>query len=157
MNRSAPIDPRYTALLALLRAADTVWNASHALFSRWDLSPSQFNVLNLLADPPDGLTQSELGRALIVHRSNVTGLVNRLARRGLLTRRKAAGDRRAWRVALTPAGRRLWQQVHPHYRDAAVRVWGRLPARQARELARVLETLSVNAEALAAALNSRLQ
>lgn len=157
MNRSAPTDPRYTALLALLRAADTVWNASHALFSRWELSPSQFNVLNLLADPPDGLTQSELGRALIVHRSNVTGLVNRLARRGLLTRRKPAGDRRAWRVALTPAGRRLWQEVHPHYRDAAVRVWGRLPARRARELARVLETVSVNAEALAAALNSRLQ
>lgn len=157
MNRSAPTDPRYTALLALLRAADTVWNASHALFSRWDLSPSQFNVLNLLADPPDGLTQSELGRALIVHRSNVTGLVNRLVRRGLLTRRKAAGDRRAWRVALTPAGRRLWQEVHPHYRDAAVRVWGRLPARRARALARVLETVSVHAEALAAALNSRLQ
>lgn len=149
MNRSAPTDPRYTALLALLRAADTVWNASHALFARWDLSPSQFNVLNLLADQPDGLTQSELGRALIVHRSNVTGLVNRLARRGLLARRKAAGDRRAWRVGLTPAGRRLWQEVHPHYRDAAVRVWGRLPARQARALARVLETLSVNAEALA--------
>jgi DNA-binding MarR family transcriptional regulator len=149
VNRPVPTDPRYPALLALLRAADTVWNASHALFARWELSPSQFNVLNLLADRPDGLTQSELGRALIVHRSNVTGLVNRLARRGLLARRKAAGDRRAWRVGLTPAGRRLWQEVHPHYRDAAVRVWGRLSARQARELARVLETLSVNAEALA--------
>ncbi len=142
-------DPRYTALLALLRAADTLWNASHALFARWDLSPSQFNVLNLLADQPDGLTQSELGRALIVHRSNVTGLVDRLERRGLLVRRKPAGDRRAWRVELTPAGRRLWQEVHPRYRDAAVRVWGRLSAREARGLTRLLETLSANAGALA--------
>lgn len=142
-------DPRYAALLALLRAADTLWNASHALFARWDLSPSQFNVLNLLADQPDGLTQTELSRALIMHRSNVTGLVDRLEQRGLLVRRKPAGDRRAWRVYLTPTGRRLWREIHPHYRAAAVRVWGRLSAREARELTRLLETLSANAGALA--------
>lgn len=146
-------DPRYTALLALLRAADTIWNASHALFARWDLSPSQFNVLNLLGDRPDGLTQTELGRALIMHRSNVTGLVNRLERRGLLERREAAGDRRAWRVCLTAAGRRLWQEIHPHYRAAAAQVWGRLPAARVRELTRTFETLAIQARQLAATLD----
>ncbi len=154
MTRDAA-DPRYTALLALLRAADTLWIASHALFARWDLSPSQFNVLNLLADRPDGLTQTELGRALIMHRSNVTGLVDRLERRGLLERREAAGDRRAWRVCLTPAGRRLWREVHPHYRAAAARVWGRLSAPRARALARTFETLAVQAQQLAATLDTR--
>lgn len=148
-------DPRYVALLALLRAADTLWNASHTLFARWGLSPSQFNVLNLLADRPDGLTQTDLGRALIMHRSNVTGLVDRLERRGLLARRKAAGDRRAWRVCLTPAGRRLWQEVHPHYRAAAVQVWGRLSVPRARALEGAFETLAANARQLAAALESR--
>lgn len=153
MSSAAP-DPRYAALLALLRAADTVWNASRALFARWDLGPSQFNVINLLADQPGGLTQAELGRALIMHRSNVTGLVDRLERRGLLERREAAGDRRAWRVCLTPAGHRLWREIHPHYQDAARKVWGRLAARRARELTRVLDTLAGQALDLARQLES---
>ncbi len=142
--------PRYRALLALLRAADVVWNASHALFARWDLSPSQFNVLNLLADQPAGLTQTELSRALIMHRSNVTGLVDRLEGRGLLARHDTAGDRRAWRVQLTPAGQRLIGEILPHYYAAAERVWGRVPAARARALTTELDALAKNAEALAA-------
>ena len=66
--------PRYRALLQLLRTAETLWNASRLFFVRWDLSPSQFNVLNLLYDQPDGCTQIGLSRSLIMHRSNVTGL-----------------------------------------------------------------------------------
>lgn len=148
MNPAGPEDTRYTAVLALLRTADTLWNASHSLFARWALSPSQFNVLNLLSDQSTGLTQTELGRALIMHRSNVTGLVDRLERRGLIVRREVPGDRRVKRVELTEAGRRLWQEIYPHYRDAAVRIWGRLPARRAHELTGVLETLAAQAEVL---------
>lgn len=142
--------PRYQALLALLRAADVVWNASHALFARWELSPSQFNILNLLTDQPAGLTQTELSRALIMHRSNVTGLVDRLERRGLLARHATAGDRRAWRVRLTPAGRRVMNAILPHYYAAAEEVWGRVPATRARALTTELDALAQNAEALAA-------
>ena len=54
--------PRYRALLQLLRTAETLWNASRLFFVRWALSPSQFNVLNLLYDKPDGCTQIELSR-----------------------------------------------------------------------------------------------
>ena len=68
---------RYRALLQLLRTSDTVWNASRLFFARWDLGPSQFNVLNLLHGVA-GLSQTELSRELIMHRSNVTGLVDRL-------------------------------------------------------------------------------
>jgi hypothetical protein len=44
--------PRYPALLQLLRTAENLWNASRLFFGRWDLSPSQFNVLNLLSGEP---------------------------------------------------------------------------------------------------------
>src|SRR5580704_3179201 len=99
--------PRYQALIELLRTAETLWNASRVFFARWDLSPSQFNVLNLLHDLPEGCTQIELSRQLIMHRSNVTGLVDRLEARGLLRRRESPGDRRAFNVVLTPAGQKL--------------------------------------------------
>jgi DNA-binding MarR family transcriptional regulator len=147
--------PRYAALLALLRAADVLWQASHTLFARWDIGPSQFNVLNLLAGAPDGLTQTELGRALIMHRSNVTGLVDRLERRGLLARHESAADRRAWRVRLTPAGRRLLEEILPRYFDAAEQVWGGLPAARARVLERELSALTHRAETFARQLTAQ--
>ena len=49
--------PRYEALLELLRTAESLWNASRVFFAAWDLSPSQFNVLNVLHQQRDGRTQ----------------------------------------------------------------------------------------------------
>jgi DNA-binding MarR family transcriptional regulator len=137
--------PRYKALLQLLRSADTVWNASRVFFARWRLSPSQFNVLNLVYDQPHGLTQSVLSRALLMHRSNVTGLVDRLEARGLVRRRTLDGDRRVHRVVLSGAGRKLVERVLPTYYAAAETVWEPIPARRANELAAELDRIAVNA------------
>ena len=138
--------PRYRALLQLLRTAETLWNVSRLFFARWDLSPSQFNLLNLLYDQPEGCTQIELSRSLIMHRSNVTGLVDRLEARGLLQRRDLARDRRAYRVILTGAGRKLVRQVLPHYYVAAERVWGECSARRANQLIKELARICANAK-----------
>src|SRR5215207_6291361 len=130
MNSAAA---RYQALIQLLRTADSLWNSSRQFFARWNLSPSQFNILNLLNDKPDGLSQVDLGRLLIMHRSNVTGLVGRLARRGFVQRKDAAGDRRAYRIVLTSAGRKLLQQILPEYYRMADQVWDSFPANRAKQ------------------------
>src|SRR5437773_10381945 len=141
--------PRYRALLQLLRTAETLWNVSRLFFARWDLSPSQFNILNLLCDRPDGCTQIELSRSLIMHRSNVTGLVDRLEARGLVQRRDSAHDRRAYRVVLTTAGKRLLQQILPRYYAAAEQVWGALPVARTHQLVSELTRVCANAEKVA--------
>ncbi|MEI7729859.1 MAG: MarR family transcriptional regulator [Verrucomicrobiota bacterium] len=141
--------PRYEALLGLLHTAETVWNASRLFFVRWDLTPSQFNILNLLDSQPEGVSQVELSRRLIMHRSNVTGLIDRLEARKLVQRRDLADDRRAYRVVLTTAGRKLVQDILPHYYAAAEAVWGDLPAARACKLAAELTKVSSNAEQLA--------
>jgi len=143
-NATSP-GPRYGALLQLLRTAESLWNASRLFFAQWDLSPSQFNVLNLLYDQPAGSTQVELSRSLIMHRSNVTGLVDRLEARGLVQRRDNAGDRRAYRVVLTAAGRKLVQQILPHYYTAAEKVWGELAVNRANQLVNDLIRVCANA------------
>jgi DNA-binding MarR family transcriptional regulator len=145
-------DARYEALVELLRAADTVWNASRAFFARWALSPSQFNVLNLLEGNPAGLSQSELSRELITHRSNVTGLVDRLEKRRLVKRQDAAADRRAYRVVLTAEGARVLSQVLPRYRQEAGRVCERLSRRRAAEFIADLRRIAQSAERTAAGL-----
>ena len=115
-------------------------------FARWDLSPSQFNVLNLLEDQPTGLSQIELGRLLITHRSNVTGLVDRLEKRGLVVRTDVAEDRRAYRIMLTTAGRKMLQQVLPEFYTLADAVWSGTSAVRARELTGDMAHLAKNAQ-----------
>ncbi|MDB6111225.1 MAG: MarR family transcriptional regulator [Pedosphaera sp.] len=152
MKSRAPIPgPRYGALLQLLRTAESLWNASRVFFARWDLSPSQFNILNLLYDHPPGCTQIELSRRLIMHRSNVTGLVDRLEARGLLQRQASATDRRAFNVILTLAGQKLIREIQPHYYEAAETVWGNIPSARAQRLVDELGTISRNAEQIAEA------
>jgi DNA-binding MarR family transcriptional regulator len=146
--------PRYHALLQLLRTADTLWNASRVFFARWDLSPSQFNVLNLLSDHPKGLSQIELGRLLVMHRSNVTGLIDRLEARRLVRRRDNSTDRRAFNVMLTPAGKKLIRQIQPYYHRAADEVWSDLPLKRANQLVAELVAVSANAERIAGELSS---
>ncbi len=133
----APIvtGPRYEALLELLRAADAVWNASRAFFARWELSPSQFNVLNVLRDQPLGLNQTELSQTLVMHRSNLTGLVDQLESRGLVRRREAPGDRRSWRVVLTAEGHRLLRAILPPYFERIEAALAHLSLPRARRLA----------------------
>ena len=140
--------PRHQALIELLRTAETLWNASRVFFARWDLSPSQFNVLNLLYEQPGGCSQIELSRQLIMHRSNVTGLVDRLENRGLVQRKDSATDRRAFNVLLTPQGRKLIRRILPRYYRAAETIWGGLPVARTQELVRAFQTISKSAENL---------
>jgi len=144
--------PGYRALMELLRTADAVWDASRVFFERWDLSPSQFNVLNLLHFNPGGLSQTDLSVQLIMHRSNLTGLVDRLEKRGLVARQEVAADRRAYNVVLTPAGTRLLREILPRYYEEAARAWDQLPAKRAKELIADLQQVALNVEKIAAKL-----
>ncbi len=140
---------KYQALIQLLRTAEDLWNASRAFFAPWDLSPSQFNVLNVLYGHPDGLSQSDLSRVLIMHRSNVTGLIDRLERRELVQRTAHDTDRRAYRLFLTPAGLELIQRILPVYHRASEAVWADLDAQEAGTLLVQLQSLAGNALAVA--------
>ena len=146
MNRDVAIEPRYNALLQVLRTADRIWNTSRLFFGRWDLSPSQFNVLNLLRDHPDGLSQIELSRQLIMHRSNATGLVDRLELRGLVQRNDLASDRRAYRVVLTSRGLVLLEQILPLYYRRADELWDSMTAERVSQLTSDLKQLAAKAE-----------
>ena len=157
MKAALPLpSPRYHALVQLLRTADTLWNASRAFFARWDLSPSEFNVLNLLEGRNDGLSQTELGRELVMHRSNITGLVDRLEKRGLVQRRNVATDRRAYGVVVTPEGSRLLGTILPHYYEEAERVGEHLPLGHAVGLIKDLRRMAKNAQKAAARMPSRI-
>jgi len=146
---------RYDALLRLLRTANVIWDASRVFFDQWQLSPSQFNVLNLLQANPEGISQTELGRQLLTHRSNVTGLVDRLEKRGLVERRAAPQDRRVYRVLLTSAGEKLLRTILPHYHSEAEHVWDGVSNQGISELLGALDHVTQNAAKTAGAAASK--
>lgn len=149
-------EPHYRALIEILRTAETLWNSSRIFFARWHLSPSQFNLLNLLSQPPYAANQVDLSRQLLMHRSNITGLVDRLEKRGLLRRTAQPQDRRAYRVILTPNGEALLKEILPHYHQAAVEVWGNTSQKAVQSILKSMQHLALNAEKVAASKQSKV-
>lgn len=90
-----------------------------------DLTPQQVQLLCHLKDGPVGMT--ELGRMLRLEKSSLTGLVDRVERRGLVARVRDAKDRRACRIELTPAGRNLARDSHRDVTTRLERLTGQLP------------------------------
>jgi DNA-binding MarR family transcriptional regulator len=77
----------------------------------FDITPVQYGLLTTLSLNPD-LDQNSLGRELGIDRTNVADVLNRLARRGLLERRRSPHDRRMVLARLTPAGEKLTKQMY---------------------------------------------
>jgi DNA-binding MarR family transcriptional regulator len=68
--------------------------------------PGRFATLMLIGRNP-GISQTALSRANGRDKSSLTPVLNDLARRGLIVRQRTRADQRAYRLALTPAGRSL--------------------------------------------------
>jgi DNA-binding MarR family transcriptional regulator len=134
-------------IAAVMATADAFMRESHRLFRPYGLTGAQYNVLNVLQGNPDGMSQRELGEVLVVDRSNVTGLLDRMEKAGWIKRADDPADRRVYRVSLTPAGRKLWGKVHPRYLAgvaAVTRGWSAAQLKTGTELMRRLEESAVN-------------
>lgn len=112
-----------------------------------ELTPTQAQMLCLLRGEPRGM--AELVRTLGVERSSLTGLVDRAERSGLVERRPDPADRRAVRVALTPAGDAAARRFHDEVTERLAGLLAELPeterARFNRTVARVVATAAVPA------------
>src|SRR6478609_7576681 len=131
-------DPGYDLVIQVMRAATVMVREGHRLFRPHGLSEAQFNVLNVLGPEPAGLSQRALSDVLVVDRSNITGLLDRMEQAGWVRRTDHPSDRRVYLVTLTAEGRKLWLKVLPEYIAAVRRVTA---AVSAADLKRTLGTL----------------
>ncbi len=91
--------------LRLLKVTRSVENdIREKLRVEFDSTLPRFDVLAALYQFPKGLRMSELSGLLKVSNGNVTGIVDRLVKDGLIIRTPVPGDRRALRVRLTKRG-----------------------------------------------------
>jgi len=149
MRRSptAPTSPGATALklwVVLARAFDAVDRHSRASIARFGLGTTEFGVLEVLYHKGE-LPVCEVQRRILVESSSTTYVVDKLCERGLVRRRPSSADRRVTLLALTPAGRRLIQQIFPPHAVAMRRAVGALPPREQGQAVRLLRALGKGA------------
>lgn len=77
----------------------------------YDLRPAEFSML-VLIDHNTNVTQKQLSQALAIPAPNITTMLDRLAERGLLMRKRNQTDRRSIYVQLTEAGKTLKDQAY---------------------------------------------
>jgi DNA-binding MarR family transcriptional regulator len=114
------------------------------LIDAWASTPPQVIALSLLQLVGEE-SQSDLGEALRVDRTNLVGLLNDLEGAELIERRRSPQDRRRHTVRLTVAGARRLAELELALADAEQRVLGVLDSDQQATLRALLEQVTANA------------
>jgi DNA-binding MarR family transcriptional regulator len=103
------------------------------------LTPPQFFILTLLWQA-DGRPFKDLAQALTCTRATITGIVDTLERKGLVSRAPHPSDRRSQLVQLTQAGRELQRSI-PDLERMFNGCCAGLEPRESQELSRLLKKL----------------
>jgi len=128
-------------VFALLGTAHAVEARLEEALETVGLSLAKAGLLRVLAEAGEPLALSELAQHQKCVRSNITQLVDRLEKDGLVRRRADPVDRRSVRAGLTPAGRRAHAKANQALADAQRTIMEGLGAGQADSLKSALEAL----------------
>ncbi|MBV8517498.1 MAG: MarR family transcriptional regulator [Acidobacteria bacterium] len=100
------------AFLSILRTADSLVRGLDALLKPHGLTTTQYNVLRILRGAgEDGATCTAIASRMITADPDVTRLLDRMEKRGLLVRRRDDRDRRVVLTSITDAGRAMLEEL----------------------------------------------
>ncbi len=116
------------------------------LRERFDTTLPRFDLMAQLERAPDGLKMSELSRRMMVTGGNVTGITDQLVQEGLVDRVDVEGDRRAWRVRLTPRGRKLFNEMAQEHEQWILSAFSALSDKDISTLHRLLGKVKEHAQ-----------
>jgi DNA-binding MarR family transcriptional regulator len=109
----------------MLRAhAELVRELDAELAREHDMPLSSYEVLLFLNDSAEGrMRMSELADSVLLSRSGLTRLVDRLERQGLLRRERCESDARGFFAEITPEGRRAFAVARKTHLDGVRRLF----------------------------------
>src|SRR5882724_9368618 len=100
------------AYLSLLRTADALQSRVEAKLKEFGLTGTQYNALRILRGAgQEGIPCSEIGERMITRDPDITRLLDRLQKRGLVERNRGQQDRRVIYGKITPAGLKLLREM----------------------------------------------
>jgi DNA-binding MarR family transcriptional regulator len=139
----APLEERL--FLALLKAADALGQEAEQLTRTANLTGTQYNVLRILRGAgPEGLACRGIGERMITHDPDITRLLDRMERRGLITRERQQDDRRVVKTRITPQGLQVLKPLDQPMRELHKRQFRHMAGRRLKTLSGLLEEIRVN-------------
>jgi DNA-binding MarR family transcriptional regulator len=127
-------------VLNVMRTAATFRKGVAETLKPFDLTSPQYNILRILRGAPeDGLPCSEVGERLVSQDPDVTRLLDRLEKRGLVTRGRSLTDRRVVNARITDAGKELADKLDGPINNVHETQLGHMKKKRLRELIDLLE------------------
>jgi MarR family transcriptional regulator, organic hydroperoxide resistance regulator len=126
--------------VALLIAADRLSQQAEQLMKGHSLTSTQYNVLRILRGAePAGLPCNRISDRMISHDPDMTRLLDRMEKRGLITRERQADDRRVVKTRITAAGLDILKKLDAPIQELHRRQFRNLAAARLKNLATALE------------------
>jgi DNA-binding MarR family transcriptional regulator len=131
----------HEALLNVVLTGTLLAKEGDRVLRSFGLTDAQFNVLMLLKYQSNGgeINQTILGNMLLVNRSNVTGLIDRLEQAGWVKRTADSSDRRVNQVKLTSDGEHVLERAEKAYSVRVNEIMASLSSEEDIHLCSMLE------------------
>src|SRR6202049_596766 len=138
-RRRRPPCPEEAAFLDLLRTTDMLSRGLVEILKAEDLSSTQYNVLRILRGAPEGLPCGEIASRMITRDPDITRLLDRMEKRGLISRCRETKDRRMVMARITPEGLKLLGRLDEPVEEGHRRQLGHLGRDRLRALTELLQ------------------
>ena len=139
-SQRPPASVEERIFLALLKAADALGQEAEQLTRTSELTGTQYNVLRILRGAgPEGMACREIGDRMITHDPDITRLLDRMEKRGLITRERQKDDRRVVKTRITPQGLELLKPLDQPMRDLHKRQFRHMAGTRLKTLRDLLE------------------
>lgn len=139
--------PAHEATVGLMRTADMVNRRFAALYEPYGLTGQQYNVLRILRGArPDPLPTMEIAERMIQATPGITRLLDRLERKGLVSRERCREDRRQVLCTITPRGSRLLEKLDEPVAEANESVLEMLSETEVRRLVSIMDRIRAGLE-----------
>jgi DNA-binding MarR family transcriptional regulator len=126
--------------VALLRAANVLEQDADQLLKSHHLTAAQYNVLRILRGAlPHGLPCRSIIERMISHDPDMTRLLDRMEKRGLITRERQTDDRRVIKTRIAPQGLDILKSLDQPVRDVHKRQFRHISAARLKLLGKLLE------------------
>jgi DNA-binding MarR family transcriptional regulator len=141
----SPLSIENRTFIALLQAADSLTQEAELLVKSAGLTGTQYNVLRILRGAePEGLPCKNIGDRMISHDPDMTRLLDRMEKRGLITRQRQTDDRRVIKTRITPDALTLLKTLDQPIHDLHKRQFRHMSASRLKVLFDLLEEVRVH-------------
>jgi DNA-binding MarR family transcriptional regulator len=138
-------DPRIRLHALLDSTRDTIQKAVKLELAQYQISQSQVKVMHMLAQNDGGLTLNQLSESAIRELNSVATLINRMQKKGLVTKVKRDGDNKTY-ITLTDKGMDIYNNTVTE--RSIMLIFDTLSEEEKKRLTSLLSKLQIRARAL---------